>query len=612
MHKIHQLLKQWETPAFKKRTFAELDQSYTYGDLSNAITHTAAFLQAQGIQTGDRLVISSRQTFPVAVLFWTCLRQGIQAIMLDPDIGPSRARELWELTEAKLLCVDDDVISNWQLQEQNISHLPIGKRSKKRNKLLSKMLKKKSEPTDSRTTFWSIQNSLTSEVAWSDSNDPEAIAYLLFTSGSTALPKAVQISCRALWANLQTLIKVYGLDEHSRLLNILTVYHTDGIIQGPILAAVAGARWYHPFSFSVNELPQLFDSFYKYEITHFITVPTMLNFMLRFADGYEDALQYPAFKNAITSASPYGVNEWKAFEAKFKTRVVNNYGLTETVVGASYCGPEDATFCHGSIGIPVDCTFKIVDTDGHNCPIGTAGELLIKGENLLTGYLNNPIATSLAIKDGWFHTGDLAYCDENGFYFLVGRIKNLIISGGINIQPETVNAVLEGHPAVSAAACVGIPDEIFGELPVAAIELRAGHEVTQQILTDHCRLELEEAKVPRRFLFVSELPRTGSGKIKYAEVKAFFEQNEHETSATNSAVDVLRDTILQAASEAFKTPVERLDFQQTSTLTLDGWDSLAHLAFVTELESQLKIRLSTKEIMNIASLADAYQVLKTK
>ena len=430
--------------------------------------------------------------------------------------------------------------------------------------------------------------------------------------GSTAIPKAVQISYRALWSNLHTLQKVYELKEDSRIFNILTVYHTDGIIQGPILSGFVGGAWYHPFTFAIDRLPLLFDSFYKYQISHFITVPTILRLMYDFGEDFVDCFDYPEFQNAITSAAPFELDLWEAFEQRFATRIVNNYGLTETVAGASYCGPQEDAFRRGSIGIPIDCAFKIVDTNGQPLPYGEEGELLIKGDNLLTSYLNNPAATNAAFTDGWFRTGDTAVQDAEGFYYLRGRIKNLIISGGINIQPEEVNAVLNSHPAVMEAACVGLPDNVFGELPVAAVVLKAGATVTTATLVEHCRQELEENKIPRTIHLLAELPKTGSGKIKYSALKELLLEADPATRPALPFEHNLREAILAAAKSAFKLNTDNVNFAEASTLTVDGWDSLAHLAFITQLEENLNLRFSAKEIMQISSLLDTETILQKK
>lgn len=597
-----------EDKKIQSKLFALLDKKYTYADLNDGLAKMTAYFQQKGLSQGDRLIISSRDNYAVSILFLSCLKNGITAMMLDPDMGTLRANELIDLTEPKGVLVDHELVGEWSLDGKTDFILPVKKEKQKKGLLFKKMLKSKSNGQQKATSFPAILNQL--DAAEGPAHiDPESIAYILFTSGSTATPKAVQISHRALWANLNTISKVYDIEADDRVFNILTAYHTDGIIQGPVLAVLNTHTWYHPFEFAIDKIEAIFDSIYKYRITHFITVPTMLAFLNKFSDGFEDTFDNGDFKCIVTSASPFESELWASFEKKFSTRVVNNYGLTETVAGASYCGPNAATHRIGSVGVPIDCEFKIINEAGEALGDNEQGELLIKGDNLLTNYLNNEEATAAAIRDGWFHTGDYAKRDEDGFYYIVGRKKNLIISGGINIQPEEVTAVLNAHPAVMESASLGLPDEIFGEKLVAAVVLNAGANVEELALVEHCRVELEEAKVPKKIHFVSSIPKTGSGKIKYREVEEMLQANRELVVASGD--NGYTQGILTAAADAFKVDASKLDMKGDS-MSIDGWDSMAHLVFITNLEDQFKVRFNSKEIMVMNTLAEAEQILAAK
>jgi long-chain acyl-CoA synthetase len=438
--------------------------------------------------------------------------------------------------------------------------------------------------------------------------DPATIAYILFTSGTTSTPKAVQISHKALWANLDTISRVYELDGDSRIFNILTAYHTDGVMQGPVLAARNVAGWYHPMEFTVDQVPRIFDAVYKYQITHFITVPTMLAFLLKLSEGYEDSFTGEDFKYIVTSAAPFEVKLWEDFEATFQTKVVNNYGLTETVVGASYSGPEESTRKIGTIGKPIDCEFRIIDESGRELGPNEAGELLIKGDNILTNYLNNEAATREALQDGWFHTGEIAVRDEDGFYTLVGRKKNIVISGGINIQPEEVSEIINTHPKVIESVCFGVPDPVFGENLHACVLKEPAADLDAVQIIEHCRTQLEPGKIPKQIFFLDELPKTISGKIKVRAVRELLEKAETlETGSSSTNME----GIFAAAAEAFKVPRQQIDLSTTSE-NLEGWDSMAHLLFVTKLEEQFRIRLSSKEIMVMSSIREAEKIVSKK
>ena len=467
--------------------------------------------------------------------------------------------------------------------------------------------RKKKGNTEGEKTYPEVLQSYSPELLTTPV-DPTTIAYILFTSGTTSVPKAVQISHHALWANLETINEVYRLDEDSRIFNILTTYHTDGAIQGPVLAALNKATWYHPMEFAVDQIPRIFDSIYKYRITHFITVPTMLAFLLKFSEGFEDSFGGDEFKYIVTSASPFEKSLWESFEKTFSTEVINNYGLTETVAGASYCGPDTDTRKVGSIGKPIGCSFKIVDEAGNELGPNERGELLIQGPNMLTSYFNNEAATKAALRDGWFYTGDFAERDENGFYQLIGRKKNLIITGGINVQPEEVSAIINTHPAVQESVCIGQPDELFGERVVACVVLEPGQQIEANAIIDFCRQELEPPKVPSQLFFVPSLPKTVSGKIQVRAVKELISDGP---KVVTDLQNTYMEGILKAAAEAFQVPKEQLA-PTSSAANVDGWDSMAHLLFITNLEKEFNIRFSSREIMVLSSLAEAEHILQEK
>lgn len=612
MKNIQEIFAHLETSGVQRKTFAQLDQKYKYAQLTKDVRILTSFFADRNIRAGARLIISSGNKYGVALLFWACLRNGMTAVLLDPEMGASRAGELIDLCQPAHLFIDEKCRANWSLPEDETRVTVIGERARRKGSLLKKLLKNTASEESDSGNLWSVlekhpvARDLPSEVP------PESIAYILFTSGSTATPKAVQISHQALWSNLATVSKVYELDETSRILNILTVYHTDGIIQGPVLSGFLAASWYSPLTFSVNNISAIFDAVYTYEISHFLVVPTLLHFLNQFREGFEDTFNTDSFKHIICSAAPLETAFWNEFEANFGLELVNVYGLTETIAGASYCSSVTNSRKVGSIGVPIDCLFSIVDTNDEAVGDGIEGELLIKGDNVLTAYLDNDAANAEAFQNGWFRTGDLAIRDDDGIYWISGRKKNLVITGGINIQPEEVMAILNTHPGVKESACVGVEDTVFGEILVAAVVLREGAVVDEGALGSFCREELEEAKIPKVFHFVSELPKTGSGKVKYTEVRQRLLEKSSGSEGNLRSGNDLRHQLKEIAAQSFKYPAENIDFSAASTTTIDGWDSLAHLTFVTSLEDAFNIHFNAKEIMSVANLLDAERIVRSK
>ena len=247
-------------------------------------------------------------------------------------------------------------------------------------------------------------------------------------------------------AQLDTLSKVYNLDDTASLHNILPLYHVDGIVQGPLLALYNQATWLRPMQFEISKINELFHSIYKYRASHFFCVPLMLSFMDKFSEGFEDSFQTEDFGYIISSAAALEKKLWEDIERKFKVPVINVYGMTETVAAALYSADDDHSRKIGTVGIPIDCEAKIINSDGEVSKENEAGVLWLKGTNIFTGYFNNPEATAVVLKDGWLNTGDVAIKDEEGFYKITGRIKNMINSGGVNIYPEQVTEMINTHP----------------------------------------------------------------------------------------------------------------------------------------------------------------------
>jgi long-chain acyl-CoA synthetase len=220
----------------------------------------------------------------------------------------------------------------------------------------------------------------------------------------------------------------------------------------------------------------------------------------------------------VSGGSAMPVEVLKGFEKKFGCKVLEGYGLSETSPIASFNHPDRARK-PGSIGTPIrGVEFKLVDEDGNEVPEGEIGEILIKGHNVMKGYLNQPDSTAAAIKDGWFATGDMAKVDEDGYYFIVDRKKELIIRGGYNVYPREIEEVLYEHPAVREVAVVGVPHSDLGEEVGAAVALKDGESVEVDELRAFVKEQVAAYKYPREIWLVDELPKGPTGKILKREI----------------------------------------------------------------------------------------------
>jgi len=246
-------------------------------------------------------------------------------------------------------------------------------------------------------------------------------------------------------------------------------------------------------------------------------VPTMYSALLNHPG--RDAYDTSTLKVCVSGGAALPGEVMRAFEEAFNCPILEGYGLSETSPVASF-NPPDRPRKVGSIGIPIDgVEMKVVDDDDNDVPAGEVGEIVIRGHNVMKGYWEMPDASEEAMRGGWFHTGDMARVDEDGYFFIVDRKKDLIIRGGFNVYPREVEEVLYEHPAVREAAVIGFPDESLGEEIGAAVALKEGAEADAGVLKAYVKEQLAAYKYPRRIWFVDELPKGPTGKILKREIR---------------------------------------------------------------------------------------------
>jgi acyl-CoA synthetase (AMP-forming)/AMP-acid ligase II len=242
-------------------------------------------------------------------------------------------------------------------------------------------------------------------------------------------------------------------------------------------------------------------------------VPTMISYLLEADTPVREQLAAVRFCRSASAALP--PEHHRAFEAKFGIGIVETMGLTETVAPCFSNPIEPELRKVGSVGRASGCEARVVDAGGRPLPDGTVGEIVMRGPQVMAGYYKNSEASAAAFfAGGWLRSGDLGYRDSDGFYFVTGRIKELIIKGGENIAPREIDEVLLKHPAVLDAAAVGIPDRHYGQEIMACVIVRQGRQCTKDELRDFCERELGRFKAPKVIRFVDELPRGPSGKVQ--------------------------------------------------------------------------------------------------
>ncbi|MDQ3588252.1 MAG: long-chain fatty acid--CoA ligase [Actinomycetota bacterium] len=339
-------------------------------------------------------------------------------------------------------------------------------------------------------------------------------AVILYTSGTTGKPKGAELTHSNLKRNTEVARSLFEVGDDAITLGALPLFHSFGQTCG-LNATVAGGG-------TLTLIPRFdpakaLEIIQRDQVTVFEGVPTMYGAMLNL-DGRED-YDTSSLKVCASGGAAMPGEVLRGFEDAFNCKVLEGYGLSETSPVASFNHPDRERKI-GSIGTPIEgVEMKVVDDDGNEVDQGEVGEIVIKGHNVMKGYWDRPDATEESIKDGWFHTGDMAKVDEDGYFFIVDRKKELIIRGGYNVYPREVEEVLYEHPSVLEAAVIGVEDENMGEEVGAAVVLKEGEEVSEEDIRGYVKEQVANYKYPRKVWFVNELPKGPTGKILKREIE---------------------------------------------------------------------------------------------
>ncbi len=338
-------------------------------------------------------------------------------------------------------------------------------------------------------------------------------AAIIYTSGTTGHLKGVMLTHKNYVFNAWEITEAARMSEEDRFMCILPLFHVNGQVVTVYAPLYAGASMVLLKGFSPKEfLPRL----EQYKATAFSGVPTVYAILNNLPDA--ESYDLSPLRFCICGAAPMPVDVFETFEKKYNAFILEGYGLSEGTC-ASSLNPLDGKRKVGSIGVPLrGQEMMISDGRGEECSLGEVGEVLVRGDNVMKGYYKNPGATADTLKSGWLYTGDLGYKDDEGYFFIVGRKKEMIIRGGENIYPREVEEALYKHPGIMDAAVVGIPDKIWGEEVAAFVVPRPGHGLRASEIIDYLKETLANYKCPRMVFFWEELPKTVTGKVQKDKV----------------------------------------------------------------------------------------------
>jgi long-chain acyl-CoA synthetase len=338
----------------------------------------------------------------------------------------------------------------------------------------------------------------------------DAIALLMYTSGTTGVPKGVMLSQQNLVSNALAISTEHALTSADRVLAVLPLYHINAFAVTMLAPLAHGGSLAMPRKFSVA---RFWDQASDTQCTWLNVVPTMISYLLEGeAPSREHTRNIRFCRSASAALAP---DHLRAFEQKFGIGIIETMGLTETMAPAFSNPLDPARRKVGAVGVASGCEARVIDANLVPVADGVIGEVAIRGPNVMRGYYKNEDATRATFTpDGWLRTGDLGLRDRDGFFFVTGRIKELIIKGGENIAPREIDEVVLRHPAVLDAAAVGIPDRHYGQEIMVCVVLRPDHDATEEALRDFCVEHLGRYKTPKVIRFVKELPRGPSGKVQ--------------------------------------------------------------------------------------------------
>ena len=475
----------------------------SYRDCDRRVAKLAGYLRdGLGVSRGDRVAVLSANSSDVFEIQFACFRIGAVFLPLNWRLAtPELAYIVEDAGPVVLICDDEHWQTGTELQDSStVTHL-IGMRA------------------DGGDSAYETGIADADPVTAIVPQTHDDICTILYTSGTTGRPKGAVITHGMVFWNAINLGMPFGVDSKTVFLTVLPLFHTAGLNCHSNPVFHAGGCVVVMRNFDPVETLALFDS-REHVITHFFGVPAIYMFMAQQTEFASTDL------SGIVSAGVGGAPISTALIEAWTTRGVKlqqGYGMTETSPGVMFLTSAECERKIGSAGKPVlHNEIRIVDPHGRDVVPGTVGELWVRGPNITPGYWNKPEETARAITDGWLHTGDAARMDDEGFYYIVDRWKDMYISGGENVYPAEVEEVLYRLPGVVEAAVIGVEDDKWGEVGRAIVVLGEGAELSEDDIIGHCKGKVGNYKLPKSVVFTDALPRNATGKVLKQDLRRLF------------------------------------------------------------------------------------------
>jgi len=466
------------------------DWHFSYRQIEILSNKVANFLVSKGIKRNDRIALCCVNSHLFVIWYFGILKAGATVVPINYLLSPEEIRFIF--TDSKV-----NGLAYYHVFEQSLKPVvdsasigllvSIGKPDGNEEKTISK------QP----------QSFLPRRV--DQKND---VAVILYTSGTTGRPKGVMLTHRNLLFDIDAIIRFLPISEKDIFISVLPMFHAFGATASMLTPIALGGCIVAIPKFAPEAVAEIIK---KTRATVFMGVPSMYVIFNKMSEKIKD--NFSSLRFCISGGAALPVNVLEEFERKFGVLIYEGDGPTECspVTSVNPVGGKRKT---GSIGLPLPgIEMKIVDESGNEQDPGEIGEIVVRGENVMKGYLNLPEETTLSFLGAWFRTGDFGYKDKDGYFYIVDRKKELIIVNGLNVYPKMVEDVLYRHPAITEAAVVKYPHPLHGEVPKAFIVTKEGEKLSTQEVRIFCSKFLAHYEVPKIIEFVSELPKTPTGKI---------------------------------------------------------------------------------------------------
>lgn len=493
-------LAQGENKAISFLREGRVETEISYGELNQDSNRMANTFLDMGVRKGDRVILYLPKSLAFIVAHLALQKIGAIVVPLNPGFKQSEMAYLLEDTEATL------VLSGTE-QEAIIMEL---------DPRLTTMVIATERPYQELDFFRSASDDMLKVEIKSE--DPGLIIY---TSGTTGKPKGAILTQRNLVHDARNIIHIWEITGSDVVCHALPLFHVHGLCFELHTALMAGSHVIMLDSFSPEKVIEVLEKKEgEYVCTVFMAVPAMYGKLMGYVG--DKILDFEHIRLWTSGSAPLLVRDFEKIKRVFGKEPVEREGMSET--GMNFSNPVRGVRKPGSIGVPLpDLQVRIVDPEACVDVVpGQTGEIWIKGPAVTPGYWRKPEETAKAFEKGWFRTGDLGRVDEDDYYYLTDRIKHIIISGGENISPKEVEAVINQVEGVAESSVVGIPDEKWGEKVVAAVVTKPGSKVKPNEIQTFCKKHLHDWKCPKEILFLKELPKNRMGKVLKEEVKEIF------------------------------------------------------------------------------------------